>query len=297
MMTPKMPFPTAAATATGRSDDPEVPRPEHGPPSGSFAAKALGRLRAARRLGGLRYALLYGTRMLVDSVRDRLDDTLVQIERRRSVVEPWSIAARRYTVADNVALWNTYDWSLRGEEWTHSEDWKRAIVEHYIAPHVPTGGTVLEIGPGGGRWTDIIRQRSSQVVVLDVSERALSICRERFADASNIRYVLGDGNGIPLPDASVDAIWSFDVFVHINPVNTRAYVRDFQRVLRPGGYAVIHHPDAHASVTERKQRWRSDVTDNMIQHFAAEHGLEVVVQTARHLRTGDLITVMRAPMP
>ncbi len=227
--------------------------------------------------------------------RDQLDEWLVRIEQDREVIEPWSISAHRYTAGENVALWNTYDWSKHGEEWTRSAEWKSHMVEDYLVPHVPQGCTALEIGPGGGRWTDYLRHRTSRLVVLDLAERALELCRKRFADASNIEYLLGSGCDIDLPEQSVDAIWSYDVFVHINPVDTRAYFREFGRILKPGGCAVIHHPGPPTSNAIRKQAWRSDVTDQMVRHFVTESGLELVKQTQQHIKATDMITIARKP--
>lgn len=169
------------------------------------------------------------------------------------------------------------------------------MVEDYLVPHVPEGCTALEIGPGGGRWTEFLQQRASQLFVLDVSERAIAICKERFAMALNIQYLIGTGGDIALPDRSVDAIWSYDVFVHINPVDTRSYFREFARILRPGGYAVIHHPGLPTSNAIRRQAWRSDVTDDMVRNFATANRLEIVSQTQQHIKATDMITIMRRP--
>lgn len=59
-----------------------------------------------------------------------------------------------------------------------------------------------------------------------------------------IEYVLSSGNDIPgVADASVDAVWSFDVFGHIAPGDQAAYLSEVARVLTEGGVAIIHHSD------------------------------------------------------
>ena len=207
------------------------------------------------------------------------------------MVEPWTVGAHRFRTRDNVAWWNGHDWSSYGEEWTPSAAWKTAVVERFLRPYL-TGGAVLEIGPGGGRWTAVIQTLARQVYVLDVARRPLEVCRERFKANTNIQYILGDGCSIPLGNASVDGIWSYDVFVHISPVDARSYVRDFARVLRPGAYAVIHHPGS-ASTTERVREHRSDLTDQLVRDFAIKAGLDVVAQTTELVNVGDGLTVLR----
>jgi ubiquinone/menaquinone biosynthesis C-methylase UbiE len=52
------------------------------------------------------------------------------------------------------------------------------------------------------------------------------------------------------------------VFVHINPTDIDAYLRDFRRILKPGGIGVVHHAGgsygSHASRVEffRSYRYR-----------------------------------------
>ena len=57
------------------------------------------------------------------------------------------------------------------------------------------------------------------------------------------------------PDASIDRIWSFDVFVHIQAIDIEAYVAQFARILRPGGTALIHHSKSGTFA----RGWRSDM--------------------------------------
>ena len=67
-------------------------------------------------------------------------------------------------------------------------------------------------------------------------------CRKRFAAMSNAEFAVGSGCDLKMiSSTSIDGIWSFDVFVHINSDEFRSYIREFQRVLRDGGVVVIHH--------------------------------------------------------
>ncbi len=261
---------------------------------GATFGRALGRVKEMVKRGGAFYAAVYAARWVVVQMADALTRKAAEIERRANVVEPWAVSAERFTSSENRALWNTYDWSTLGEEWTPSEQWRQAIVEHFMAPYVPEHSSILEIGPGGGRWTDVLRQRAERLVVLDVAERPLQLCRERFRHASNIEFLLGDGRSIGVPDQSIDGIWSYDVFVHINPADARSYIREFSRILRPGAHAVVHHP-GQAGPSQRDRAWRSDLTDQMVRTFLQESGLRVVATTRDYVNPGDVLTVMQKP--
>ncbi|HEY6357859.1 MAG TPA: class I SAM-dependent methyltransferase [Vicinamibacterales bacterium] len=251
------------------------------------------KVKRAAAAGGAWYSALFVIRAMVDRCRDLLDNRLAAIERRQGIVEPWTVSARRFTASDNRALYDSYDWGALGEEWTSSPAWKAAVVAECLLPNVPENGVALEIGPGGGRWTELLRQRARALVVVDVSARALDICRARFKEDTNIEYLLSDGGTLGVPDGSVDGIWSYDVFVHVNPVDARRYFREFHRVLKPKARAVIHHPG-----DQRVNPTRSDLTGRMVGEFCREAGLNLLSQTGKFASDKsptDLISVVQKP--
>lgn len=267
---------------------------------------------AVIRLGGVRYARIFAARrciaallpvanVLGDRAREtiernlgQMDCALAQIEHSRGIVEPWAVAARRFTISDNRQWWNDHDWSHYGEEWTPDEAWKTAVLNRFLRPFIRPGGVILEIGPGGGRWSAIIQQLASRLYLLDVASVPLEICRERFRTSNNVEFLLGDGHSIPIDPHSLDAIWSYDVFVHVNPKDAKSYFSEFRRVLRPGGHAIVHHPDGRWW-RDRTRQHRSDLTDAMVLEFAADNQLEVILQTTELVNDGDTLTVLRKP--
>jgi ubiquinone/menaquinone biosynthesis C-methylase UbiE len=256
------------------------------------------RLRAVLRRGGLYYTVLYGARWFIRQIAESADRRLVRIEQRRGLAEPWTVSAHRFTAEENKRVWNEHDWSTLGEEWTRNPEWKEHIIREFLIPHVPEGATVLEVGPGGGRWTDLLQRRAGRLIVVDVAERSIALCRQRFQGCSHIEYLLGDGRTIDVPDNSIDVIWSFDVFVHINPPDARAYFGEFRRILKPGGRAMIHHAGPPLQGYRRRPGWRSDLTDTMIRDFVEENKLKLVSQLNSVLvNEDDTITVFEKPAP
>jgi 2-polyprenyl-3-methyl-5-hydroxy-6-metoxy-1,4-benzoquinol methylase len=165
-------------------------------------------------------------------------------EQRRGVLGPAHRRWRDNSAMANRDRWSLWDWSGGGEEWNASPEWKEALVEHVLLRWIPQDQVVLEIGAGAGRWSAVLHPRAWSLILVDVTERPLALCRERFAEAQNVEYVLSSGNKLSdIANSSVDAIWSFDVFVHVRPVDQAAYLAEVARVLTPGGVAVIHHAD------------------------------------------------------
>lgn len=194
----------------------------------------------------------------------------------------------------NRRIWSDWDWSQGGEEWTPSEAWKQSFVDEVIAPHIRGRGRVLEVGPGAGRWSVELRSMAGHLILVDLSERCIALCKERLAGA-DAEFHVNDGTSLPFVEtATVDAVFSYDVFVHIAPHDTASYLREFARVLVPGGVGVIHHAN-------RKSRdgWRSGVTAESFRGMASDAGLNVVRQFDAWgpngefdvRRFGDMITV------
>jgi SAM-dependent methyltransferase len=201
-------------------------------------------------------------------------------EQRRGVLGSAHRRWRDNSAVANRDRWTRWDWSDGGEEWNASLEWKQALVEHVLLPWIPRDGVVLEIGPGAGRWSAVLRPRARSLILVDVSERPLALCRERFATAQNVEYVLSLGNELSgIASSSIDAIWSFDVFVHVKPLDQAAYLAEVARVLVPGGIAVIHHADGR-NLGEQPSRngWRSPMSRNLFAHLANERGLTIEAQ-------------------
>lgn len=201
----------------------------------------------------------------------------------------------------NKVIWDRWDWKAKGEEWSISPAWKESVIRHLLRPNVPEQCDVVEIGPGGGRWTEELIARCRKVTAIDISETCIAECKLRFRDAKNAEFIVGSGSDLkPVADASVDAVWSFDVFVHINKPEFSNYAREFARVLRPGGRGVIQH----GAVGGENGGWRSDATTADVATFLQSAGLTVEKQIVEWQDGdekfpsglyGDVVTIFSKP--
>src|SRR6476619_3329583 len=101
-------------------------------------------------------------------LRERAQDSVLEIEGRRGVLGPAPRRWRDNSSTENRNRWNDWDWGSLGEEWTLSEDWKRGLVDDVLLRLIPPAVDVLEIGPGAGRWTELLAPRARRMVVVDV---------------------------------------------------------------------------------------------------------------------------------
>jgi SAM-dependent methyltransferase len=167
------------------------------------------------------------------------------------------------TILENHERWQHHKWAQSGDEWSPGRSpegtdvlWHRTVFPR-IRRFLPTD-TILEIGPGFGRWTQYLRHLSRRLILLDLSERCIDSCRQRFAADEHIEYIVNDGASLDqIKDGSLDFIFSFDSLVHAEADAVGAYVRQAARKLRPGGAGFIHHSNLKEFVDPRTEdvRW------------------------------------------
>lgn len=165
---------------------------------------------------------------------------------------------------DNKRMWNAgHDWSALGEEWTPHEAWKRNVLRWTIDRYLKPGAIVVEIGPGGGRWTvELLKHSPRKITLVDLAEKCIELCRNRFAGFQNIEYRVNDGMSIPgVDDRSVDFVWSFDCLVHVEREEIVSYMKEIRRILAPDGIAILHYTSLDRQLPEDAGKgWRSNFT-------------------------------------
>ena len=148
-------------------------------------------------------------------------------------------------IETNEAVWESWDWSQRGDEWSGwwggtEAMWYGALLPR-IHSFVPTG-TILEIAPGHGRWTQYLKDVCDELVLVDLAPRCIEYCRQRFADSDHITYHVNDGRSLAMvEDHSVDFAFSFDSLVHVEADAIEGYLGELARTLRPDGIGFLHH--------------------------------------------------------
>ena len=100
------------------------------------------------------------------------------------------------------------------------------------------GETVLDLGSGGGIDVLLSAKRvgpTGKAYGLDMTDDMLSLAREnqRQAGATNVEFLKGEIENIPLPDNSVDVVIS-NCVINLSADKSRVLKEAF-RVLRPGG--------------------------------------------------------------
>jgi SAM-dependent methyltransferase len=144
--------------------------------------------------------------------------------------------------------------------------------------HISEEESVLEIGCGIGRLaipaTRVIGP-AGRYLGIEIIPESVSWCREnitrRFPNFSfhfeNVKSPLHNPAGsedpaktvIPLADSSVDKLFLSSVFTHMFPAGLDHYLKEFRRVLKPGGIALatafLLNTGSREAITKGKTGW------------------------------------------
>lgn len=111
------------------------------------------------------------------------------------------------------------------------------------AAGLPDDGFLIDVGCGAGRLAAALKDRPRLAYLgLDVSPRLLAKAKEISA-RPDWRFAIVDRPAIPAADGAADVVSMFSLITHLPADETRAYVGDAARVLKPGGALVVSFLD------------------------------------------------------
>ena len=177
-------------------------------------------------------------RALWVTVRDQMGSSaeLDEDDRRLRAV----LAERRLdsqTFFGQVAgQWDDLRNSLFGEEFT-----TRALLSL-----LPRGWVVADLGCGTGNASEILSPYAERVIAVDNSEPMLDAARKRLQGVTNVAFVTGSLDQLPIESSSIDAAVAVLVMHHIADI--APVLCELSRILRTengGGVALIVDMCAH----------------------------------------------------
>lgn len=135
---------------------------------------------------------------------------------------------------------------------------------HAIRRRIPPGATILDAGCGMGQWPLFLARYGYHIIGVDFSVEMIEELKRRYPA---LDWRSGMVQSLPVEDASVDAIISWGVIEH-DEIGPGPALRDFLRVLRPGGVAFITVPtDSEAQRRSSRSQFDQPGADTFFQYF------------------------------
>jgi phospholipid N-methyltransferase len=142
------------------------------------------------------------------------------------------------------------------------------VRDRYLLAWVNPLHTALEIGPGGGRWTRYLLG-FKQVYVVEYYPELLVELRKTYKQ-SKITAILNHGSDFPgVPDASIDFVFSFGTFVHLDLRLIESYLHNLGRILRPSANVVIQYSDKTKIIARENPNFSENTPEQMRQAVGA----------------------------
>jgi O-antigen biosynthesis protein len=116
--------------------------------------------------------------------------------------------------------------------------------EHFhrycLARDLCPGLDVLDVASGEGYGSSILANVARSVIALHVDPTAIAHAHTTYG-GENLRFVQGSALDLPLGDASVDAVVSFETLEHVR--EHARFMEEVKRVLRPAGKLIVSTPE------------------------------------------------------
>lgn len=155
------------------------------------------------------------------------------------------------------------------------------------------GKEVLDIACGEGYGSALLSRDAKSVVGVDISAKAVAHARNVYEGMPNLRYEVGSATAVPLPDASVDLVVSFETIEHLH--QQREMLAELRRVLRPDGLLIISSPNKQVYSDDRNYVNEFHVKELYFEEFNTllREKFAAVEYLGQRLATGSMVLPLR----
>jgi cyclopropane fatty-acyl-phospholipid synthase-like methyltransferase len=170
------------------------------------------------------------------------------------------------------------------------------VVRRYIRPFLNADSVALEIGCGGGRWTQFLLG-AREVIAVDLNPEFFDYIEMRFAEhSSKFRFYPTRGYELDgVGDSTVDFVFSFGTLVHIEHDGIALYLEALERVMKPGAIATLQYADKSKRFFRSKSRSDASAFSEMDKHRMSElvrtRRFRIVEHDCRLLNHSNIIVI------
>jgi len=137
-----------------------------------------------------------------------------------------------------------------------------------------SGRDALEVGSGRGGGAAFLTRhfKPRSMTGVDLSDKAVALCRRIHAGAANLRFVQGDAEELLFPDESFDIIINVESSLYYP--NVEKFFAHVVRMLRPGGYFLY----ADIRYIEEVENWKRQLAKTGLEALLEED----ITKNAKH---------------
>jgi SAM-dependent methyltransferase len=118
--------------------------------------------------------------------------------------------------------------------------------------------SALDFGCGIGRLSQALADHFGQVYGVDISPKMIELARQHNRKGARCEYLCNSAGDLRrFADGSIDMIYSWITLQHMRPRHARRYMREFLRLLAPGGLLLFQYPSKPVRLWVRLARWKT----------------------------------------
>ena len=194
-----------------------------------------------------------------------------------------NIVNEKFYNIEEQRFWNNeQEWQSNGHEWsklfgTTENLWNTQIFDKIKEFR---GKKILEIAPGFGRITQFLSILAGELIVVDLNPTCIEKTKSKL-NHHVLAYFVNDGKSLPkIRNNSQDLVFSYDSFVHMHANVIEEYLKEINRVLKPGGQSFIHHSWLYGATDYSKQNvaGRSNMSPEEFKELVEKYEMEIVSQ-------------------
>jgi len=148
-----------------------------------------------------------------------------------------------------------------------------AFARRYVA-----GRRVLDAACGEGYGSALLADVAQSVVGIDIEADVIAKAAATYGKRTNLFFEAASVTRLPLPDASIDAVVSFETIEHLKAEDQRPMLDEFARVLAPGGILILSSPNrpeysdarSYANPFHRHELDRDELSQLLQPGFSAQ---------------------------
>lgn len=141
---------------------------------------------------------------------------------------------------------------------------------------------VVELACGRGRHVPHYIENAGRITLVDILDKNIEYCKERFKDEKNIVYY--KNNGYDLQDLQSEAytsLFTYDAMVHFELLDIFNYLKETERILVKGGKALFHHSNNTENYTitfASGTKGRNYMSSDIFAYLVNRAGMRIVKQ-------------------
>ena len=185
---------------------------------------------------------------------------------------------------------------LLGEDDIYGMEWGnpdgslclRYVRDHFLVPYITQDSVIVEIGPGGGRWTRYMLA-AKEIYAIDYYQEMLREFNKNFHGHKNVKCVKNNGDDFPgISPNSIDFVFSYGTFVHLDIDIIDRYLGNMKPLLKTKANVVIQYSDKTKPLARMNEGFSDNDPDKM-RSLILSHGYIVYEEDTKSISHSSII--------